>query len=109
MEYFAHAQAVRTRPILRLEGPGDEASTWVAGWRKLHASTTLFSLSHVTPVQYYWFTVAQILGEISQDSSALSMKPSKPCSMNGKQRTLLEIQYSASLKVEVEDEVSDSR
>ena len=25
MEYFAHAQAVRTRPILRLEGPGDEA------------------------------------------------------------------------------------
>ena len=58
-------------------------------------STTLLSLSHATPVQYYGFTVAKISWGISQGSSVPSTKPSKPCSMNGKQRTILGIQYSA--------------
>ena len=29
-EYIAHAQTVCTRPLLGGEGPGDEATPWVA-------------------------------------------------------------------------------
>ena len=40
-KYFAHAQAVRTRPLLGGEGPGDEANEGLA---QTHSNWVYFSL-----------------------------------------------------------------